>query len=107
MNQTIAFQELPPSPAVEASVRTHVAKLAKFYGRLEACRGFLSTAHRRHRTGTRFRVRVELDVPGERLVVGRERGRDGAHEDVYVAVRDAFRAARRPPEDHARRIRGA
>jgi hypothetical protein len=33
------------------------------------------------------------------------RSLDGAHEDAYVAVRDAFRAARRQLEAHARRQR--
>ena len=29
-----------------------------------------------------------------------------AHDDVYVAIRDAFDAAVRQVEDHARRMRG-
>ncbi|MGZ5863734.1 MAG: HPF/RaiA family ribosome-associated protein [Methyloceanibacter sp.] len=29
-----------------------------------------------------------------------------AHEDVYVAIRDAFDAAVRQVEDHVRRMRG-
>ena len=35
--------------------------------------------------------------------MNREPGLDHAHEDVYVAVRDAFDAARRRLEDYVRR----
>ncbi|MGH7789184.1 MAG: hypothetical protein ACRERC_20105 [Candidatus Binatia bacterium] len=41
------------------------------------------------------------------LVVTREPTEHHAHEDLYVAIRDAFDAAQRRPEDHARRQRGA
>jgi len=40
------------------------------------------------------------------IVVGRDRGANHAHEDAHVAVRDAFDAARRVLEDHARHSRG-
>ena len=42
---------------------------------------------------------------GEELIVGRAQPLDHAHEDVYVAIRDAFDAAGRQLEDHARRFR--
>jgi len=40
-------------------------------------------------------------------VVNREHPRDHAHEDVFVALGAAFRAAGRRLEDHVRRLRGA
>ena len=62
----------------------------------------------RFRTGANNRddaagVRIDLTVPGEEIVIGREPGHDHAHEDVYVAIRDAFDAAKRQLQDHARR----
>ncbi len=39
-------------------------------------------------------------------MVDRAKPLDHSHEDVYVAVRDAFNAAARRLEDHARRMRG-
>jgi cold shock CspA family protein len=47
-------------------------------------------------------VRIDLIVPGDELVVDRQ-----VDEDLYVAIRDAFHAARRKLEDYARRQRGA
>jgi ribosome-associated translation inhibitor RaiA len=38
--------------------------------------------------------------------VNQEGPKNQAHEDVYVAIRDAFDAAARQLEDHARKLRG-
>jgi hypothetical protein len=40
------------------------------------------------------------------VVVDRAKPTDHAHEDVYVALRDAFDAAVRQLEDQARKLRG-
>ena len=45
-------------------------------------------------------------MPGTELVVNRHPKDKHAHEDVYVAVRDAFDAARRQLEDYVRRLDG-
>jgi cold shock CspA family protein len=50
-------------------------------------------------------VRIDLTVPGTELVVSRDNGLNHAHEDAYVAVRDAFKAARRKLDSHTRRQR--
>ena len=60
----------------------------------------------RHRQGTIYHVRVDLTVPGGEVVVNREPGEDHAHEDLHVAIRDAFDAARRRLQDRMRRLDG-
>jgi cold shock CspA family protein len=50
-------------------------------------------------------VRIDLTVPGTELVVSRESGLNHAHEDAYVAIRDAFKAARRKLDNYTRRQR--
>ena len=45
-------------------------------------------------------------MPGGSVIVSRDRSADQAHEDVYVSLRDAFKAARRQLEDRVRRRRG-
>jgi len=52
-----------------------------------------------------FHVRVDLKVPGREIVVGRDPAANRGHEDIYVAIRDAFDAAQRLLEDHARQVR--
>ena len=44
-------------------------------------------------------------LPGKDVVVDRAKPTDHAHEDVYVAVRDAFAAAVRRLEDQTRKRR--
>lgn len=102
----IAFRGMEPSGAIEASVREKVAKLDRFSDHITSCRVMIEAPHRRHRQGKLFHVRLDLTLPGGKLVVSREPEKHHAHEDVYVAVRDAFDAAARQIEDHVRRQRG-
>src|SRR6185369_13218572 len=90
----------------EARIREQVAELGQFYNRLISCRVVIETPHRHQHQGRLYGVRIDLSVPGRELVIGREPSQHHAHEDVYVAMRDAFDAARRQLEDHARRERG-
>jgi hypothetical protein len=46
----------------------------------------------------RYRVRMELVLPDGPVVVGSDHPANPPHEDVYVAIRNAFRAARRELE---------
>jgi cold shock CspA family protein/ribosome-associated translation inhibitor RaiA len=102
----ISFRGMAVSPSIEAQVRRRADELQQFSDRVHACRVTLKAAHRRHRHGTIYEARVELLVPGGEVVVNREPGMDHAHEDMHVAVRDAFDAARRRLQDHMRRLDG-
>jgi ribosome-associated translation inhibitor RaiA len=62
--------------------------------------------HRHHHKGKLYSVRVDISVPGKDVVVDRAKPSDQRHEDVYVAIRDAFDAAARRLEDEARKMRG-
>jgi cold shock CspA family protein len=61
-------------------------------------------SHHHRQAGPKYRVRVELSVPGARLVVGRDPTRTREHGDLLAAVNAAFREARRQLQDHVRRI---
>ena len=86
---------MPPSQAVEAQVRERAAKLDLFCEKIMACRVVVEAPHRRHHKGKLYHVRIDMTVPGGELVVKREPGQHAAHEDPYVAIRDAFDGARR------------
>jgi cold shock CspA family protein len=127
----ITFRDMPPSDAVEAAIREKAAKLEDFYSGIISCRVIVEEPHRHHHRGRLFHVRIDLTLPGAEIVVKHEPKRvevktpgvegtpEGvpsetnepskyaAHEDIYVAIRDAFDAARRRLQDHARRERGA
>jgi ribosomal subunit interface protein len=102
----ISFLGMEPSPAIEARIREKAAKLERFSNRIVDCRVTVEAPHRHHRHGKLYNVRIDLSVPGQDVFVGRSGPLDHAHEDVYVAIRDAFNAAGRQLQDHARKARG-
>jgi ribosomal subunit interface protein len=97
----ITFRTMEPSEALEANVREHVDKLDKFYDRIMGCWVIVEKDHTHHHQGNLYHVRIDLTVPSKELVVSREPEKHHAHEDVYVAVRDAFRAIRRQLENYS------
>ena len=103
----ITFRDIAPSAAIEARIRDRAAELERFYDRIMRCHVVVNAPHRRHHQGKLFHIRIDMTVPGAELIVNRESAAHHAHEDGYVAIRDAFDAARRQLEDYARRQRGA
>lgn len=103
----ISFRGMNPSDAVEARIRERADELDQYYDRVMSCRVVVESPHRRHHQGKLYHVRVDITVPGGEVVVRREPAERHAHEDVYVAIRDAFDAAERQLADYARRQRGA
>jgi cold shock CspA family protein/ribosome-associated translation inhibitor RaiA len=119
------FRNMCPSIAIEEQIRAEVAKLATFYDRMTNCRVVIEIPHKHHRSGQHYHIRIDLTVPGSELVVMHEpslrhaiqqmevdRGQkdlevDAPHDDLYVAIGDAFAAARRRLQDYASRQRGA
>ena len=102
---SISYRDMEPSPALEQFARAWAAKLEHVYDRIERSEVVIERPHRHQHQGQHYRVRVTLSVPGPDIVVSRDPALADEHEDAYVAVRDAFRAARRQLEDHARRQR--
>lgn len=101
----ITFRNVPRSDAVEAKIRERAAKLDTYYDRITGCHVTVEAPHRRHHQGKLFQVGIDLVLPGTELVVNRAPQAHHAYEDVFVALRDAFDAARRQLEDYARRQR--
>ena len=100
----ISFRGMEPSPAVEAKIRERAARLDRHYERITSCHVVVQAPHRHHHRGRLYEIRIQLRVPQSELVVNREGVQDHAHEDVYVAVRDAFAAAERMLDEHARQL---
>ena len=102
----IVFRNMESSAAIEDRIRERVQALERFYAPLMSCRVAVELHHRHHHQGNLFHVRVDLKVPDSEIVANREPSEHHAHEDVYVAIRDAFDAVRRQLEDYVRRRRG-
>lgn len=101
-NLQIHFKNLDRSDAVEADVRRHAENLATFCGKIMSCRVVVERPHRHQRQGRLFHVRIDLTLPGHELIVNRSAEEARQHEDVHVAIRDAFDAIRRQVEDAVR-----
>lgn len=102
----IRFQQMDASPSIEARIREKAAELERFAPRITSCRVVVEKEQRRHRKGNLYRVRLDIGMPGKELAVTRTGPKDHAHEDVHVAIRDAFAAAVRRLEDQVRERRG-
>ena len=102
----ITFRDVPRSEALEAVIREKAEKLDQFYEKVMACRVVVERPHGHHHKGQLYHVRIDLTVPRGELVIKRDPKEHHAHEDPYVAVRDAFKAARRKLQDYARKQRG-
>lgn len=103
----VTFRHMEPSAAAEAKIAEKVAKLEQFYSHLSRCHVIIEAPHEHSRQGKLFHVSIDMTVPGGELLVTRgHHHQSHAHEDVYVAIRDAFDAAKRRLEEYGRQQRG-
>ncbi|MDY6943868.1 MAG: ribosome-associated translation inhibitor RaiA [Pseudomonadota bacterium] len=102
----ISYRDITPSPAIQAAVQAKIDKLERLFDGIIGCRVMIEAPHQHHHKGKIYHIRIDLTVPGAELVVNRDPGAHHAHEDIYVAIRDAFNAMNRQLEDYARKLRG-
>lgn len=96
----ITFHGIDPSPSAEAAIERWVARLEHVHDRIIHVHATVSVPHR-HGRKRDFEVHLKLDISGAEIVT-----RLAKHEDVYVAIADAFRAARRQLLDELENRRG-
>lgn len=103
----ISFVGMDPSDAVRRRIEKEISKLGRFHGRITSCHIVVEAPGHHKRKGGLFNVRIFMALPGGGEVkVNRSPKLDHAHEDAYVAIRDAFAAARRQLQDTASVIEG-
>lgn len=98
----VVFRDMERSEALETRVLARAEKLEQFHRRVTGCRVTIEEAHRHQNQGRHFGIRVDVDVPGRGPIVSTMHH----HEDVYVAMRDAFDAVERRLEEDTRELRG-
>ncbi len=101
----VTFRGMDPSAALEQRIREKAERLERFDERILGVDVVVQAPHRHHLKGGVYEVRIDLSVPGAEIVVTREPGKDHAHEDPFVAARDAFAAAQRRLRHHAEQQR--
>ncbi len=98
----VVFHGIDRSDAVEEHVRDKFAKLTHLHPQIISCRVTIELPHKHHHHGQLFDVRIDLTIRGKELVVNREPG----NQDMYMALRDAFDAAKRQLDTATREERG-
>ncbi len=96
----ITSREIDLTDAITAEITEKAAKLDSLCERITRCRVVIESPRRHQREGKLYSVHIYITVPGAELMVKRE-----LNKDLYVAVRDAFRDARRKLEDFVRKQR--
>lgn len=97
----ITVRDIENSEALETHIREKAKKLDEFFDHIISCRVVVEMPHKHHHQGKEFNVRISVGVPGREIVVNRDKD-----EDVYVALRNAFDAAKRQLDDYVRQLRG-
>jgi cold shock CspA family protein len=95
---------LEHTAALDERIRARARDLEQLCPAITGCSVVLTASHR-HRRGNLYSVHIRATVPGKELVVSRDPADEHAHEDAYVAIRDAFNAADRIAEDYVRKHR--
>ena len=118
----VTFRNMETAPELEAAVQKEAKCLDRFFKRIVSCRVVIE-GPRREEYGGLYKVRIDLGVPGEELVVEhnptlhsglqeleatRKTKQSEPHRerrDAHLAIHEAFHEMRRSLQDYARRIR--
>jgi ribosomal subunit interface protein len=91
----VVFRNIDHSPAVEEAVYKRLEKLERYCDEIQSLRVILESPHNNHHKGKVFHVGVEAMVPNHDIVVTHDQHDKHSHEDIYIAIRDAFNAVER------------
>ncbi len=91
----IFFHNIDQTEALQEAVRKRIAKLERYCERIIRGRVVLDSPHNHHYKGKVYSVGLEIHTPQREVRVNQEQHDNHAHEDLYVAIRDAFNAAER------------
>lgn len=101
----VIFRNCPQSSSILELVEKKAKNLEHYFPRIIGCRVVIEVPHQHQHKGNLYRVFVDLTLPGNEIIVGRNPTLHEAHQDVFVAIRDSFRAARRQLQDRVRKRR--
>ncbi len=101
----INYRHLSPSDALDDRIKALADKLARMADhRIQSMNVIIEAPNKPHTSGHPFRVHLDFQMPGKHMAVSHDPGNKNAHDDVYVALRDAFRAAERQVQTHADKL---
>lgn len=101
----VTYRDVEKTEALETLVREKVAKLEQVCDRLNSCRVAIEKIHDRPSSGSPYRVRIDMTVPGQELVAESNPGEGIQYIEIQPVIRDAFDAARRQLQEISERQR--
>jgi cold shock CspA family protein len=102
----IAFKDVEKTPEVEADIRDRVDKLEQVYDQIISCHISVERPHKHQRSGSPYRVRIDVRVPPRHeIVVKQESGYGDMHDPLNIVLEKAFDSVERELEDVKERQR--
>jgi ribosome-associated translation inhibitor RaiA len=84
------FHNMKPSADLDTLIRERMARLELLDSHILGCRVNVDLQNHTHRSGNIPEVHIEIQMPGQNLVINHKHNRGG---DALTAVHDAFNAA--------------
>ncbi|MEX0903615.1 MAG: ribosome-associated translation inhibitor RaiA [Pseudohongiellaceae bacterium] len=94
-NVQIVFHNIDQSNALTDLVNRRVDKLERFCDQIFTGRVVLDSPHNNHHKGKVYSVSLEIHTSSKEIIVKQDQHDNHAHEDLYIAIRDAFNTAER------------
>ncbi len=91
----VVFHNIDQTAALTDAVQKRINKLERFCDQIITGRVVLDSPHNNHHKGRVYSVGLEIHTPSKEVRVNQEQHDNHAHEDLYVAIRDAFDVAER------------
>ncbi|MBD3670040.1 MAG: HPF/RaiA family ribosome-associated protein [Gammaproteobacteria bacterium] len=101
----ITFRHMEPSEFVENNIRERCDKLEQYHDRIMSCQVTVEAPDKHKHKGGVYHISMDIKIVGGEIVINNKQNDNHAHEDVYVAIRDAFNAAQRRLEEKHRKTK--
>ncbi len=92
-NCSVEFKNIAPSKFIQGDIEKHANQLSRRHRDITGCNVVVNAPHKTGKKGGIYEVHIHVEIPGDVVVVSREPAVNHAHEDLYVAIRDAFGSA--------------
>ncbi|MAK92621.1 MAG: RNA polymerase subunit sigma-54 [Oceanospirillaceae bacterium] len=101
----ISFRDISHSDAIEQHIRDKAGKLTSTFDEITGVRAVVAMPHNHSYKGKLAHVSLEIGLPGQTVAITRDNHDNPEHEDMYLAVTDAFdKALRKVRQIHNKRI---
>lgn len=92
---TLTFRHIARSGALEARASAIGRRLQSFGEQILQCHMTLECSDERRGSGALYFVTIDLAVPGAQIYADSLHSDGSSHQDIYLALRDAFANAKR------------